>query len=611
MIRSTLHCIVGVVSLLLLPQAAQSSCNSIPSADSVRDEFSKSSTPAPKGYKGALGRIDRAMFVSGTSRSMVLVPDGICVADPKQQAVQKQLALEEPKDLVVLLLLPAADGSKTAIRAWADDETCKALEAKMGTLAASAPASALMLPCSLAGLETLSTEPKLQAAGLRNALRIALPSPDETKTALGTNPALIAPRIVVARKPDSAAVMNAMGTLLESALLKPCHDICGAPSDAQTLVCIDDLYASSTSKLGILTYTKDPVPCAVGLTINVPTLDVSTACETDITGPPRPNCPLGTPELPDVPVWQDKCGGVHVPLSWKEVRPTVDGEQINPRIYGRSAIGRAKPAKDAPIRLPGREFIGTTPVGDPCGVLPGTDWRKPDIELWPETPNDADFGLMGVVDEDDSIVHVYPQIPVSLVCKGTAVADNACLGVERQRHGKFGVVCACRDRQPAGCSCDTLASPARYFVCGSNSDNLAGMPCTRDQHCNPGGSCDGVSRCQKPGAVWSVGAKVDEGPECRIDTDCPPQGDPGNKHLTQCGYRLFDLREAIETPSIGDKPTGVIKLNHKIKANGHKRRGLCDDGSPCSNGNDPGAPGGCTVGDCRGRILKVGLPDGP
>ncbi len=359
----------------------------------------------------------------------------------------------------------------------------------------------------------------------------------------------------------------------------------------------------STDKQGQKVFTDDPVPCRVGLAVG-PALDVSTACESDEPpGPQHPNCPTTGTDLPDISMWLDKCGGVHVPLVWKDIRPNG----INPRVLGRTAIGRGKkPHSDPPVRLPGREFVGTTPVADPGGNLPTTKWRRPDIDLWVRSAKDQDFGLKGVVDEDDSIVHIFPQLPVSLVCEDTPGRENACLGVERQSDGKFGVECACTDSQEPGCSCTTLSSPARYFVCTANGGKTEGMPCTRDRHCNPRGSCDGVPHCQLPGAVWD--GRNDGQFECRRDTDCPPAGHP---ELSQCGYRLFDLREALEGSSGGDNPTGEIKLEFKVKPGGRKRRGVCDDGTPCGNGGGHGEPGTCATGECRGRKLIVVLPTGP
>ena len=598
--------VLAVSLLLLAPRAAQSSCNTPPPADSVPGD----SGSMPKGYKGALGRINRAFYIPGISKSIVLVPDGICVADPKTQRLKDLLGTEDSKDLIVLLALPAAAGSKTALRVWADKATCQTLLAKSPLDAASAtsdkgvPAVTIMA-CSPDGVETVPTETKYRNAGLRDGIKVTLPSPEELRAAMVDTDALVAPRIVALRNPNRAIAGNALGTWVQTELTKQCNDLC-RPSEQGLLVCIDKLYSTTIDRAGAKTYSSDQVLCTTHFGSIPGAVDVALACEPDGTGP----CPPAGAPLDDVKVWLDECGGAHVPLLWENVLP-IDGGRIG--VGGRTGIGRgSSPYKGSPIKLPGREFVGSTPVADPEGDGTGVDWRRPDIEPWELTSNDLDFGLKGTVDKPDSVIHIYPQLPVSLFCEGgSGDTENACFGVERKappNESEFEVTCACTDRHPVGCTCKPQSSTARLFVCGSDSGSQRGKPCTRDSHCGSG-TCNGVPHCQKPPAVWT-GQNDSTGHKCYVSEDCPPKDDiTKDQDLTQCGYRLFDLREAIDTPDgDGSLPTGRINLDSKLKQNGHKRRGMCENGGVCGNSNEWFAPGPCRVGECRGRTLKVGLP---
>ncbi len=78
-----------------------------------------------------------------------------------------------------------------------------------------------------------------------------------------------------------------------------------------------------------------------------------------------------------------------------------------------------------------------------------------------------------------------------------------------------------------------------------------------------------------------------------MDDDCAAQG-----QKTQCGYRLFNLQDAIDN-------TDLIVLDAKVAAGGtRKRRGVCKaDGKPCGNGRGRGP---CAHGECRGYQLRAG-----
>ncbi len=181
--KSRARLLVAVLSLLLFaPQTARSSCNSMPDAGPGGPPGDSSSKPL--GYKGALGRIDRAFYVAGTSRSIVVMPDETCVAQPAPP-VGSLSVKDKPSDLVALLVLASADGSRTSVRVWADEEVCKSVPEQAGGAAASpaaekdARAIQFMKTCSLEGMELVSTEKKLESAGLHDAVKLTLPSLEE------------------------------------------------------------------------------------------------------------------------------------------------------------------------------------------------------------------------------------------------------------------------------------------------------------------------------------------------------------------------------------------------------------------------------------------------
>ena len=168
-----------------------------------------------------------------------------------------------------------------------------------------------------------------------------------------------------------------------------------------------------------------------------------------------------------------------------------------------------------------------------------------------------------------------------------------------------GVECACRDDYKVGCQCKDSTIPEYYSCSGSSA--VFGKPYTRSRHCNPGGKCDGVSICVKPGAVWEPGkVGTSSVTACRTDDNC--KSHPGN--LTQCGFRLFNL----EDWNSGKK----VKLDKKVKPNKRKRRGFCsgEEKKSCSNKPTPNPLGTgspqiflqtClpSQGECRGYMLET------
>ena len=163
-----------------------------------------------------------------------------------------------------------------------------------------------------------------------------------------------------------------------------------------------------------------------------------------------------------------------------------------------------------------------------------------------------------------------------------------------------GIECACTDRYTAGCDCVTGAV-AEYFQC-TGSTAVAGMPCTRHAHCNPGGLCDGTPRCLKPGTVWEPGGSPPYiSSTCRTDDDCANEPDG----RTQCGYRLFNLGDRKETFS------RIIKLDRKVVPNAPRvRRGFCSNVTykTCTSKGPPQLYNMCLggQGECRGYWLEAG-----
>jgi hypothetical protein len=276
---------------------------------------------------------------------------------------------------------------------------------------------------------------------------------------------------------------------------------------------------------------------------------------------------------------EDDQGGIHIPFDYTKIRiPKNGADPITRIIAGLSAAGRKQKGKDPAIYLPGREFLGTTPVPDPEGT--SSDWRKPDIAPWRPADRPNEVGLIGTVEEDNSIVHIFPRLKVGWLCDSPDAENEACLAVERFASG--GVEkCAEQDRWSAVCK--TIMKP-RFMACQGGP--LDGMPCTRPAHCGPNGYCNGVPACQSEGDVWEPG-KVKGSDPCNDDGDC--------KANEQCGYSLFNLHDRTDN------------LVYKVEKGAGKkeRRGVCsnDRKEVCSS-----SPGGhsCASGNiCEGYFLEA------
>lgn len=569
------RCASGALLCLLVSAAAVhtagAACNNIPSIDRVTlGKPPPSTDPASFGFKGALGRIDRvhALPAAGKAGSsadapaLTVVADGICVGPdgrPVEAGTPKLAAVE---DLVALVYFRSRDKTRSMVRAYGTADSCSALAAAVNADQGKSVVS-VMRTCSADGLKAV----KLAAGG--SGLRI--PVPDATE--LGSGGASSAVRIVVAAKGKAA-------DLVIRAADQSCSQMCAQSAKGSLEICIDEIYALTGKR-----YESDPIPCHVEIPSSLTAAnDFAKSCENEDATPPQ--CSQSHPAR-SLKLWQDTCGGVHVPFDWKAIRTLSNGTKIKREVRGRTGVGRRKSDDDPAVWIPGREFLGSTPIADPQGTSAGVDWRKPLVDVWSETPEE--FGLQGVVDQNDSIVHIFPRLRTKVVCSAAA-KPNACMGVDDDPMGKY-LFCACSDFGPGPCSCNEVGT-ARYFVCGSG--DRRGMPCTRDRHCTGGGRCDGQPHCQDAGDVWTRDKPDDSGTECTVDDDCKTQG-----QKTQCGYRLFNLHDAIDNDDL-------IVLDPKLVGGGpHKRRGVCknDGTTPCGNGMGPGP---CAHGECRGYQLRAG-----
>ena len=569
---------------------AEAACNNIPSADRLSLapsmppslEGSTSGTGLEKfGFKGAFGRVDRVHLLpapAGKAPSapdapaVTVVADGVCVRPDGHPIIVAPAKFDSVDDLVALVYFRSVGGRGSTVRAYGTTKSCSDLTAAANaSRGKKGVAVQVMRTCSMDGVKSVTIEKGA------DGLRIPLPDVNVLKRELGPAKASSAVRVVVAPK-DRA------GALLQTAADQSCSQLCAQFTQGQLAVCIDEIFAASAARNGPPTYSSDPIPCAVQMPTGLDPIDFAEECENEDATPPL----CRTNAVRSIKLWQDECGGVHIPFDWKGILPASRKREVS----GRSGVGREKSDKDPAVWIPGREFLGSTPINDPQGTSPGVDWRRPKIDVWPDNPDE--FGLMGRIDQDDSIVHIFPRLPTKVVCAGT---KNACMGIDSDSDPHF-VTCACADNGTTPCTCDELDAP-RFFVCGSGDKR--GMPCTRDRHC-PSGRCDGTPHCHPFGSVWK-GQPDNQGTECMIDQNCRTTG----AAKQQCGYRLFNLEDAIDDP-IDFPPApkwGAIVLDAKLETGGpHKRRGVCKkNGKPCGNGNGPGR---CAQDECRGYQLRAG-----
>jgi hypothetical protein len=605
--RSSLVAVVAalVLSMALSPDA-WASCNSIPDAESavasaatgfVKHGLVTKIAPSRGGvigFKGALGRIDRIHLIPGQTMGFRIQPDGQCVNASNGKLTLREVpgrrtfegALDEKDEgtgsnFVVSLITGDPPDSGPQLLVLASEKVCGTLDAGIGR---EVRERGFDLRC-----EPLAPKLVKPVIGPRH-VQVALPP--KRKAFIHDGKALDGPAKVVLTKglPNPADYLDMLAGVAQDG----CAAHCGALIEAQAWGCQDSFYAILRNG----EVMRDEIPCEITIPKGVQKNVFKELCE-DKAQLPADLAQCKNDPTDDLQLWEDSCGGIHIPFDWTEIRKE-DGTSITRKVAGRTATSRVRvgyPDHEKRIWIPGPEFLGSTPWDDASGSLPSTDWRKPEIEPWyPEdqsgnevSPNEA--GLQGTVDKDDSIVHVYPRMPVFLACRNGSDLEG-CMGVRENG----GVSCECGDRYDrATCVCEKLVSPM-YFQC--DSGEFEGMPCTRHDHCKSksgnSGNCSQKPSCQpnNPNRVWGgpwPGAPL-QAPgigECWNDDDC--QGS-----LT-CGRRLFDF------PGAGAQVALDVKIPHGSNKEG---RGVCP-GPPrddkCHKNKD--CPTG--KGNCRGFTLQA------
>jgi hypothetical protein len=619
--------LIGVAAALALSMAlspdARASCNSIPDAESavagsvvpftnealvtqVEPLSGDAEIPGgpvtgmPRsrggviGFRGALGRIDRIHLIPGQTEGFRIQPGRQCVdasngkltlrKAPDRRTVDGGLDKKDDDsglDLVVSLLTGAPGGGGAHVLVLASRQVCNTLDAGIGHEARERGFELLCEPLAPSLVKPVDGPPHVA---------VSLPTKRESfarDVRDGRAPHGPAKVVLTEGLPNRADYMGLLAGVFRDGCAAHCDELLGA----QVSGCLDRFYVALPSG----DVVHDKIPCEIAIVPGVGKNDFKALCEDMDPAPPGltlcDNNPTGTLQF-----WEDSCGGIHIPFDWTGIRkglPTT----VARKVAGRSATSRLQvgnPNQEKRIWIPGREFLGSTPWDDASGAYPSTEWRKPEIDTWYQ--RDASLheaGLRGTVDEDDSIVHVYPRMPVYRVCRN-GTDYEACMKVAED-----GVVrCACGDRyDPASCSCETAPSPM-YFQC--DGGDFAGMPCTRHEHCDSdsgnSGNCSQKPSCQPigPNRVW-------EGPwngttpqlppgsgDCSNDDDCPGQ--------QTCGYRLFDF-PGSETPM-----TLHVEIPHQSD---NQACGVCQQSQGRNTNCNRGKACPAGTGNCRGFTLRA------
>ena len=586
-----------------LTSYASAGCNSIPDAESVLG------IPPGRagliGFKGALGRVDRIHLLPSTNASFRIQPDGICVNHagrpmPIVDSVSENLNIR--KFAVSLVVRPANSNALQAL-VLATKEVCDLFSRAEKERAKGGP---IFWRCHDTQVRTEERD------GGRVNIRARLPGDGTPLFPSSDEPTPLsgAVTVIVSRNPGNLPDHE---NLLMRIAANGCAEMCEELMEAGALACVDKIYSLNDDG----TYRSDPIPCAVG-TAKVPKNNFAKQCENSPTASPSlAPCKNAADVLKS---WRDECGGIHIPFDWTEIRKNNQGTAVVRLVDGRSGTSRDRAGGGERIWIPGREFLGSTPYNDPQGTSATTDWRFPDIDVWYPADSPESVGLIGTVDENDSIIHAFPRMQASIFCNDND--DEACMSVEGQYSGS-GLNCACRDRYPASCTCNDL-TPPRYFACAGG--DFGGMPCTRHAHCNSttgsqGGQCSQQPTCQPSDAdgVWKAGRGHSAGHKCWNDGECSGimrclgeqslsctsdadcQGVGPCKESPWCGYQLFNLADRANS--------GVIGLSAKILQGVLPvGRGVCKGNSAKSCSNDPSNLKQCAAGDgnCTGYTLRAG-----
>ena len=533
------------LGLLAGAGSAQASCNVIPDSALVLGATPAGAKitetiPADLGYRGAFGRIDGAALAGASP--IVLGPDDYC----RSQEGKKPLTGLRAGDVQAMILyepdLPSepAEGPSPPPHAlfYSSAEGCRALREKFR-----GDGPVHLLDCLDAAAE----------------LRISPSEGSDRLTLRGSPEALPgAVTIVVIDAEQDATAGFPVERLLDGDCAGLGNDFGRDPRS----FCIDTIYDDYLDRCAVAQQYAAVVPASV---VNVPKKnDFQKNC----FGPDPGNGLEACEEEPTrLDFTEDKEGNVYIPFDFADLIDDGSGGTITRIVSGLTATGRQKKREDPRIRIPGREFVGSTPYGDPNGT--STNWRKPEIEVYQPADRPEEFGLKGHIDKPDAILRLHPRLAVGWRCDSDTHTGEACMGVEQTSSG--GVEsCAAGDRPNATC---TPLSKPEYAACSGGP--LDGMPCTRPAHCGTG-ACNGVPKCQPLNdSVWKPGLNSGTTP-CKTGDEC------GNNE--RCGYTLFDL---------GDRKNVVYDVESGFWKK--KRRGVCEDdkkeicrggdgGTACSSG---------------------------
>jgi len=565
MLVLTFSAVAIIASAAVTALPADASCNAVPDALQISGMTDsgkniKKQLPEDLPYRGDFGRVNRAMLVPGVTASIVMGPDLGCAerllvaTDGSREA--------SPEDVIgIALFHDQVTGPEFAI--YATPEVRGRVE-RVFRQQSGKDASSLSINWQSDKLEVRQERGPLGRDTYRVRFGYPEASPSRRQHAKDMR-VLSGPMTValvgateqgVANVAELAQKLRAGGCERVREDFEKVHDgyVCAGTIYDDFAVVPEDGGRRAASALhprcNLSILVQDPIPCEI-TALSALELDFGKQCQSSkLTGLQMSACGNKPSKLGfDV----DHCGGVHFPISWKNILAPGFGIGGKRRIVsGVSGVSRERyPKKGGRIIVPGREFVGSTHPLDVNGKV--GDWRKPDIEVIQPGKNQL-VGLKGSVDQLNSVVHVYPRLATSHHCKfagGTPPSGppftEACLGVEQMEKGGT-EKCACDDRVGMSCQCLVLG-PAKYYACSGGS--LAGMPCTRPIHCNLAsnpGHCDGTPTCRRIGDVWKKGKKHSQKTglgnyPCETDAECKGKKDNAGYLTPQCGYSLFEFRD--------------------------------------------------------------------
>ena len=640
--------VLGVTVIAGSPLIAESSCNSAPTSSEVRfghtavmvENADGTMMPLPSSmatafrYKAALGRVDGVFFAPGPREQLRFASDGLCASGPAPGPSPRIKPMGGIDDIALFIAFDPKPGRPIPVWPYAQQPQFPLgrLREAMGELPP-APGSHVALPVDFV---LNDWDPRVRALPIRGevgGLQVPVPS------LFGEAGAADVSRM--GRELDSSSVRVlaihmgkktpvALAAELSEFLATPCVDICDKLQGSGAELCVDEIFTVRPSDDIETTfmYAPDSMLCSVDIVGTFEDNIFADVCDSGLLNqnaikvmagspPPVSSSPAGIltaevfdPELTQcnpatstLKFWRSSCGGIHFPLNYDKirVRQLLDGSQhskVKRRLGGTSGFGRGSDADDRRIYVPGREFVGSTPQLDSSARSPDVHWRLPELDVWyPDGQESNEFGLVGVADKDQSIVHVFPRIRATYVC---GVPERGCMAVD-----SLGDKCACADTGLPGCTCTHLNMEGRYFACsGGDRDN---MPCTRDAHCKsrdtsrPSGTCSREPICRPENSVWYRVKGGEDDPanatHCSWDSQCA-DGE-------QCGYSLFDFSNRMNTLGWHYLDRDVVLL----PPSGRVRRGACapDRKIGCSNAGAPGFLSTCPDSNrCRGYRLAAG-----